>query len=224
MDSQDTSFDAFLVDWGLQNTHQAICESVTDAIVYPAPWTEKIAETFIISDETIHAMSTCGLLKTWWDYPLRLLGPWCTSCSNSKLHGVSSFNNSLHTDIVAMELFKREDCVTVLMNKYLSVIRENKEPTNPQVSFEMLLASDMCMSILNEKEKIQLMAIALKNAKRSTETRHIMAAIMKACAYEPFLNDVGTNWEESTYGYEICFTDTVEKYAKQYLNEQKSTL
>ncbi|MDR2920376.1 MAG: hypothetical protein LBV72_13560 [Tannerella sp.] len=99
----------------------------------------------VISDETIHAMSTCGLLETWWDYPPRLSGPWCSYCSNSKLHGVSGFNNSLRADAVAV--------------------------------------------------------------------------IMRAGAYAPCLDEVGTHWEESTFGYEICFTK--EKYTKRYLNEQK---
>jgi hypothetical protein len=223
-DNQQESFDAFLITWDLQNVYQGICTSVTDAVTFPEPWTEEVAETFTISDEIILKMSTCGLLKTWWDYPPRILGPWCSICSNSMLPEVSNFNNSLRADRVAAELFKRDDCTAVLKNKYLSVIRENQEPNGRQLSFEMLLASDMCMSILNKKEKIQLLAMALKNTKCGTETRHIMAAIMRACNYAPFLDELGTNWEESTSGYEICFTDTVEKYAKQYLNEQKSTL
>lgn len=214
------SFDTFLRDWDYQEN----CTSVTDAVVYPEPWTNEVAESFFISDETILAMSTCGLFETWWNYPPRVLGPWCMICSNSKLPGVSDFNNSLHVDRVTVEFFKREDCIAVLMNKYHTVIRENKEPNGRQKSLEMLLASDLCMSILNEKGKNQLMAMALENTGRAAETRHIMAAIMRTCAYAPFLDEVGTNWEESTSGYEICFTDMVEKYAKQYLNEQKAAL
>lgn len=221
---QDMSFETFLIDWDLQHIYQKTCTAVTDAVVYPVPWTKEIAGTFTISDETIFAMSTCGLLETWCNHPVRVLGPWCSSCSNKNLPGVSDFNNSLRADRVAVELFKRDDCIAVLMNKYLTVIQENKETNGRQISFEMLLASDLCMSVLNEKEKIQLMAMALENTKRTTETRHIMAAIMRTCAYTPFLDEVGTSWEESTFGYEICFTEIVEKYAKQYLDEQKATL
>jgi hypothetical protein len=225
-DSSDASdsYNAFLNNWEPLKRYQTNCSSIKDAIKYPDSWTFEVAETFIIPDETVLSMSTCGLLKTWMDYPERVLGPWCTLCSNSKIPGVTRFNDILQTDKVTVELFKRGDCASVLASKYLSCIKANKERDGLQASFEMLLASDMCMAVLNKDEKILFMAMALEkmgNKNDHIETRHIMVAIMRTCNYTPFLNDVKTKWDENIGGYDICYNDMIEKYAKQFLDEHK---
>ena len=238
-DSLDSSssFDTFLDNWEPLKSYQNGCISATDAIKYPEPWTLEVAETFVISDETILSMSTCGLLQTWLDYPPRALGPWCTYCSNLNLPGITIFNNDLQADNIAMELVGRNDCVTVLMSKYLSIIKTKEKPSGKERTFEMLLASDICMSVLNEKEKILFMAMALEKMSYETdpvnETCHIMVAIMQACNFTPFLEEVGKNLRETMLGYTISnasdgllhtglgdFSDIIEKYAKQFLNEQ----
>jgi len=128
----------------------------------------------------------------------------------------------------AVELFKRDECISVLASKYLTVIKQ-KEETDRTEYFEILLSSDMCMKALNEREKILFMAMALERVKnksesiRTKEPLHIIVAIMKSCNYVPFLNEFGTEWTEGTWGYGICsvYENKIIEYAKQFLNEKK---
>ena len=209
----------------LRNYYDKLCTNILDAIKYPEPWTKEASESFVISDEAIHSMSTCGLLETLLEYPINKMGPWCVICSNSNLPGVTMYNDALLTNNVAVELFARDDLFSVLASRYLIIIKEKKEHSGQIAYFEMLAASDMCMSVLDAREKIMLMEMALEKMGNKkdyvVETRHIMAAILRACNYYPFLKDVGTSWEEFTNGYHICQTDVVEKHAKQFLNDKK---
>lgn len=220
-------------------TYQEICGPVSDIIQYPIPWTSKVEESFVIPDETIHSMNICGLLETWLGHPKRVLGPWCTTCSDLSVTGVSRFNNAIANDKVMIELFDRDDCVPVLLSKYQWIIRQNGEKTGIIQCFEMLLASDLFMSKLSAKERIQLMEMALKmlekNSEQVTELRHIMVAIMKAFNYTPFLTEVEkyhvsfidghrTGFSEWVSGYDVCGYDVVEKYAKQFINKKTKYL
>ena len=221
---RDDSFHFFLEEWNLSKTYESGCPSVMDAIKYPEYMSESELTNFVIEDETIRSMSTCGLLETLLDHPYnRLLGPWCTICSNNNLPGITMFNSSIMENPIAIELFKREDCFSALTYKYLLVIKEKKEHRGQIAYLEMLLASDLCMLVLTESAKIQLVAMALEKAKnkseliRTGETNHIMAVIMRDLKYTPFLDEVGTEWVEWTFGYVICQTDVVEKYAKEFL-------
>jgi len=150
-------------------------------------------------------------------------------CNSSALPGVTMFNNSLSMNKAAVELFKRDECVSVLASKYLTVIKQ-KEETDRTEYFEILLSSDMCMKALNEREKILFMAMALERTKNKSKsiqikgTLHIIVAIMKSCNYTPFLNEFGTEWIGGTWGYEICnnlYENKIIEYAKQFLNEKK---
>ena len=224
--NESDSFETFLDKWNLRsNLNEEKCTSVSDSVKYPDPFTKEIAETFAIPDEIIHNMSTCGLLETLLDCPpRRMLGPWCTTCSNSNLPGITMFNEELLNIKEAVEFFKRYDCFSVLSYKYLTIIKEKKEQSGQIAYFEMVLASDICMSVLNESEKIQLIAMALEKVKNKNsiihivETCHIMIAVMKACDYSPFMNEVSANIVEGTFGYNIGDYD-IQKYAKDFLNE-----
>jgi len=230
-DSSDSLvFNSFLEEWGLLNYQEGVCASVTDAIELGEPEGSKIVWD-MISDETVHSMSTCGLLETILNYrTIRIFGPWCEICSNLDYPGITMFNNSLRANKVAVELFTRDDCFPVLTSKYLTMI-EKKEPTVGHTSyFEMLLTSDMYTSTLNDSEKIMVMAMALERTKQFkseviliNETLHILAVMMRTFNYSPFLNEVGTEWREYIDGYTICSTnkDLIIKYAKQFLKEQK---
>jgi len=224
------SFEAFLEEWDELRTYQSVCPSVTDAFKFPENWTKEDLDNFAnLPEETIYSMSTCGLLKTLLEHPTnRLLGPWCAYCSNSGLPGVAMFNNDLMANKVAVELFERNDCFSILASNYLTIIKEKKEHSGQIAYCEMLLASDMCMAALKEREKIQLMAMALEKVKYKSEsihvneTFHIIVAIMRSCNYTPFLNEFGTEWREGLQGYSICFVSENEIliYAKQFLNEK----
>ncbi|MDR1919856.1 MAG: hypothetical protein LBQ65_09460, partial [Tannerellaceae bacterium] len=118
--------------------------------------------------------------------------------------------------------------------KYQSVIEQKAEQSGWQACFEMLLASDICLSILNDEYRIQFLRMALEMADREkthlVETRHIMLAIMKADNYTPFLTEAEKYYEfgdtqrsglsEWLRGYDVCGFDVVEKYAKQFINEK----
>jgi hypothetical protein len=222
----------------LPDTLTEICSPASDAIQYPAPWTKEAEETFVIPDETLRTMSVCGLLETWYTHPQRVLGPWCAVCSSHYVAGVSSFNRMVANDKVVAELFERDDCVPVLFSGYRAIIARKGEKSGNEKCFEMLLASDVCMSALSDDEQIKLAEMALKmferNGEQVNETRHILVAVMKAFNYAPFIQDAKNypvsfpdvldvprdGFSEWMSGYDICSFDVVEKYAKQFLKEK----
>jgi len=214
-----------------------ICGSASDAILFTEPWTEEIVKSYCIEDEIIQAMSTCGLLKTYIEHPLNVVMPFSTISSNLDYPRITNFNAKINQDKIVLELLERNDFVPALAAKYLSMIEQKGEKTNQEQHFEMLVASDTCFSMLKDKERIQFLVMALKmmgkDPSRVIETRHIMVAVMKGFNYTAFLTeaekyhrtgvsdaDRRTGFSEWSGGYDVCSFDVVEKYAKQFLNEQ----
>ena len=251
LENSDFSDREFLKEWDL-TSYLNVCTPVTDALQYPEPWNVDVERTFVIPDETIRSMSTCGLLVTLLEDPsIHAKKPWCTYCSSWYNSGVTIFNNELQTNKVAVELFERNDCFPVLASEYLTNLTLVLEEIAPGIYkcpekgicnmayFEMLLASDMNISALSEKEEIQLMAMALertKHAKDIITTCHILIAIMKSYQYAPFVKDIEPRLTETTNGYTMSTPyDSIQyiglgaphinlilEYAKQFLNEQKN--
>jgi hypothetical protein len=221
------SYEAFLEKWDVLNSYKNACTSVTDAFLFPENWTEEDLTAFDnLPEERFRLMSTCGLLKTLLEHPTnRMTGTWCVYCSDSKLQGVTNFNNSLQINRAAMELFERDDCFPVLASNYLTLIKEKREINSQIRYFEMLLASDMCMSALSKAEKVLLMAMALEKKGSDkeflTSAPYIMTSIMRTCNYAPFMKDVSPNLVEYTLGYSNINDYDIIRYAKQFLNEQK---
>ena len=232
--SEDFGFDKILA------TYQNVCPSETDAVMY----SENVDAngTFVIPDETIRSMSTCGLLVTYLNNPVFLP----ETISNMYAPSVTIFNHRLREKKVAVELFTRGDFFPVLASKYLSIIKVTEYDghslvsSNGQFNLQWLLASDMCMSAMSEKEKIQLMAMALERTKYAIGIENmypclIMIAIMKSCKYAPFMEDIEPRLGEVLCGYAMREPDgtiplhalnsherdIIIKYAKQFLNEQK---
>ena len=205
-------FDELLKEWGF--TYQNICPSVTDAIEYPEFWIEPNVDNLPSpSDETVHSMSTCGLLVTLLEYPL---GVFMVPSSDLFQPRVSMFNNELQSNKVAVEFFNRGDFYPVLVSKYLSVIKARgyyegavlKNPINVH-DIQWYLASDMCISALSEKEEIQLMAMALERTKYAFDNENIepcliMISIMKSYKYDPFMKDIEPRLIETMAGYTMC--------------------
>lgn len=245
----EDSFEEFLKEFELLDIYNGgICTSVTDAVKYPNPWTIDIERVFVISDETIRSMSTCGLFVTLIEDPSdQTWKPWCSYCSTD-IPGVTIFNNRLKANKVAIELFERDDYYPVLASKYLTVLKFKEVHQDGSIInmplnisyLEMLLASDMCISTLREKEQIQLLAMALERTKYTDVlkhiTYHIMIAIMDLYNYAPFVEDIKPRLFETTFGYSLLnlqddepynFTlsmpqaDIIKEYATQFLNEQK---
>ena len=245
--NMDDSFDDFLKEWEL--SYQNVCSSVTDAVKVPEPWNVDVARTFVIPDETIRAMSTCGLLDTY------LMFPSTPDPNGGNFYNpaITEFNANLRENKVAIELFERSDCFPVLAAKYLKCIKEIKPPDSKYgpydriwkvVDFlEWLLLSDMCMTVLDEKKKNQLMAMALVFKEKSIangqfwlESYNLMISIMISCNYKPFVTEVGPRIREGAGGYYLIDSDNgkfqsnalsashvelILKHAKQFLNEQK---
>jgi hypothetical protein len=167
---------------------------------------------------------------------------WCLTCSNYYIPGVTRFNEKLRERETVVELFKRSDCFSVVEAKYQAIIQEKKEITgylDSTTYFEMLLASELCMSALNKSEKVRLLELALEKAAYETvyanETCHIMIAVMQSCNYVPFMEEVRPQLHESMFGYTLCAPDEsiigyglepkggydlIISNAKQLLNEQ----
>jgi len=207
MDNSDP-FDDFLNEWDI--TLKNDCPEVTDAYSYPEPWTREIEKAFSIPDETLNSMSTCGLIETLLNYPRDIVGPWNWELSHSFRPGVTMFNESIKANKIAVELFKRKNCIPVLFSIYISTIKEESCVYGGSRFgyFELLLSSDLCMNTLNELEKKQLMAITLERVKyveneSLVQTCHIMISIMKFCNYTPFIEDIGSRLNECTTGYTL---------------------
>jgi len=242
MDDSDVfDLDESLAEWGI--TYQNVCPSVTDAVIRPEPWNVDVVRTFVISDETIRSMSTCGLLVTYLNFPVVL----AEIGSDLFASSVTMFNNKLRENKVALEFFERNDFYSALVSKYLSLIKITEYHEGIRVStldgpynIEWLLANDMIMSAMSQKEKTQVMVMALERTKYAQDFENIqpcliMIAIMKTCKYGPFLKDIEPRLVETSAGYTMPDPDgelsgnslnsqnraIIIKYAKQFLNEQK---
>lgn len=163
---------------------------------------------------------------------------WCMICSDLYLPGVTRFNDKLRTDELAIALFDRSDCFSVLESKYRIIVAEKQEHSLHTAYFEMLLASDICMSVLNKKEKIRLMELALeKTAYEKVQVReacHIMIAVMQSCNYAPFVEEIQPQLRETLNGYTLSApddpvqvigldteaADRIIAKARQFLNKQ----
>jgi hypothetical protein len=185
-------------------------------------------------------ISTAGLLEN------EVLGKantmedlWCLTCSNHYIPGVTRFNEKLREREAVTELFKRSDCFSALEAKYQSIIQEKKKEYSMLIAyFEMLLASDLCMSALHKSEKVRLLELALEKVAYETEHAreacHIMIAVMQSCNYAPFMEEVQPRLRETINGYTLSAPDDtililglvtqgydlIISYAKQFLNEQ----
>ena len=244
-DPEYIDFDESLAEWGI--SFQNVCRCVTDAVKYPEPWNADVERNFVISDKTIRSMSTCGLWVSLQEE--RKIGapkPWTMTVSIGPSNSVTYFNNYLRSNKMAVEFFNRHDFYAVLISKYISVIKVEGTYIDTTMigkvyipHLEMLLASDMSMSVLSDKEKIQLMAMALERTKYvvwtdNLTTCHIMIAIMKSYKYTPFMEDIEPWLVESNFGYTLSMPgeipyngflshhrDIIIEYANQFLNEQK---
>jgi CRISPR-associated protein Cas8b1/Cst1 subtype I-B len=195
-------------------------------------------EVGLQGNETIELEGTAALLETLLDRPVTgdHLMPWCSHCSDLYLSGVTMFNDAVKNESNAVNFFNSDDSFVVLVSKYNSIINEEGGKVGWLPFFEMLLASDLCIDSLNESEKIELMALALKRLDYEkvfvNETCHIMISIMKSCNYAPFIEDIVPKLQETTWGYTFNVNDDVYcgmvnyhaniliKYANQFLSEQ----
>jgi len=201
-----------------------------------------------ISDKKVKSMNTSDLVDNLLDRPLGKyhMAPSCLVCSSLEFQGVTEFNKALKLDKVATELFKRDDCFSVLTKKYQTLIEEMNafSDHNRLGYFEMVLASDMCMSALNDQEKIQLLVLALEREETEIDKYlvstvcHIMVSIMISCDYTPFVEDMVPLLHETLGGYTFdvpgsdllyigfgeYHAEIIVNYARQFLNSLKPIL
>lgn len=215
------------------------CSLVEDAIIYPEPWTNEVANTFTIAKDELKSITTCGLIQTFFNQPWNILGPWCIICSDYSIDGVQYFNDRVREDAILTELFSRENVSDKLIGKYIGFIKDIETAEEHQGhfhSYEILLSSELMNEILTDSVAYELMVLALKmiavkkeNAVFKTEnslaiTRHILTNILFQEKYEPFLLDclVDGALETSISGYKVCYdSNRVDNYTKKYLNEEK---
>ncbi len=207
------------------------CMQITDAIVYPVPWTQEKAKTFSISEDTLQNMSTCGLIQTYINQPWNSLGPWCTICSNSTMNGMDYFNNKIANNTVAVELFTRADVVEKSLIRYINYMKNLESIVdNPGTlySFELLLASKQFNDLLTKKVSSQLLILAMKMIHKKKEhakfkniqslavTRHIMLNIL--LKLNPDLISK-KSFKVGVFGYKICYENgKIEALVLQHLN------
>ena len=172
--------------------------------------------------------------------------------SNQSAYSLTDFNNYLRKNKEATAFFKRKDCVSVLISTYLIYLKTEeylKAGSGDQCRtlgikscfhfLEFVLSSNMFMSKMNVKEKVQLMVLALESAKHVNSTSSyvsytVMISIMLSSNYTPFVKDVKPMLMEtvSCYYYVGDYgipgvgiwgaTDLITKYAKQFINDNKN--
>ena len=137
---------------------------------------------------------------------------------------VTMYNRYLKDSKEAVALFKREDCVSVLISTYLTSIREGrhlkKYDDEPPWSannmwfrnLSLVLASEMCMSEMNVAEKVQLMTLALEIADYYNMNM-IMISIMLTSNYIPFVEDIKPMLRQfiGTVGYYLEMSEAYQQ-------------
>ena len=249
---ESLSFGEFVERWEL-SSYLDICTFGADGWFLPSNWSKETLDEFDnLPVEIFHNLSTCGLLETLLQHPTnRMLGPWqqiVYGLSSSSTPTVPFFNKILMWNKVAVELFGREDCFSVLVSRYLTILKTKKEDeTLGRTAYiEFLLASDMCMKATSEKEKILILAMAVQGYKNPWESENwadeaicnTMISIMKACKYTPFMTEFFPKLRDGAIGYVLytpdtyykdgdyakAFNDVILKYAKQFLKEQNTII
>ena len=206
------------------------CLQITDAIVYPSPWTQETANTFSISEAKLKEMSTCGLIQTYLNQPWNLLGPWCTTCNNSTINGIDYFNDRIANNVIATELFTRHDGIEKLLIRYINYMQNLKsivDKPGTLYSFELLLACEQFNNKSNDIISDQLLILAIKmiDIKKDysefkeinslAATRHIMLNILLKSHSDLFSKEP---LKVGMLGYEICYEDSkIEALTRQYL-------
>ena len=222
------SFDAFVDYWKLRPYLNA-CPTVTDAFTFPDA---TLLSPVTIPDEMARSMSAYGLLETLFSHPRAIFGPWFFATGSSLNGRFARFNDSLRVSNVAVELFKRADCFSALASAYLNAIKE-PEKNSLHNYLEILIASDMSMLALNEREKILAVAMAFERNKLEDildiagidDTWEILVNIMQSLNYQPFMREFKEGWEDFAWGYVIFpHEKKVISYIKQFLNEYKNKI
>ena len=159
---------------------------------------------------------------------------------------VTKFNEYMWDNKEAATFFERDDCVSVLISTYLNSLKMNRYKAVDDgwllenqwlFLFDYVLTSEICMSKMNVKEKVQLMVLVLERVKYefiNLTDLTIMISIMLSSTYAPFVNDVkpmlreaamGTvYWLQTDDGRSLTvnqFTDLITGYARQFINDKK---
>ena len=153
-------------------------------------------------------------------------------CARLEGYVVTWFNKSLRNSKEAIALFKRDDCVSVLISAYQAVIAEIILLQKKAVSMwlvtegydylELILFSDMFMEKMNITEKVNLMELALELDLEKSKieyhnifTINIMISIMLSSNYPPFVNDIKPLLRENSMGiayYLVMYPDCASTY------------
>ena len=211
------------------------CISPKDAVVYPEPWTQEVADTFTIPQATIENMSTCGLIQTFLNHPSAILGPWCSYCSGGD--GIIYFNSKITLNPVPAELLTRDDAFDLLLLRYINMMDELLKENDPEEintwladNIAMILASDNIRLSLTKQQAEKLLVVSLKISDRFEKkwggflnaNAHIMVSALISLQYEAFLNDpcfASGSLKTYLWGYRICSENPglIVKYVRDYL-------
>jgi len=188
-----------------------ICTAVSDGFKYSEPNWYGFLE-FDMPDETVAAMSSCGLLDSYIDIPLSILGNNSIISQVAQPYRVSVFWETLkgrpienwsqtgyfHDCIIISELFTRNDFIQIISERYVSMILD-KNVSVKMERMEMLIASDIFLEKLSRRELKNFLGMALKMVEIRNKTlkcpddlnisRFILANIMLLNNFEPFVKE-----------------------------------
>jgi hypothetical protein len=247
---EEPLIEKFAGEWeAIRAKYSVPCDAAVDAFLHPEDW----STSYMIPAETISVMGTCELLSSYFNYQKTLSGPWCFICGRQDIPGFTLFNRfiygfgipvyfipAIELEPTIVEFFSRnrDDCANALASTYLWLIDHTVlgQKTGKEACLELMIASDMSMTVLDENTKKEFMLMALMMAdkfpEQARETRHIMVSVMKSENYTPFLTEAElekyvvteghyeSGLTEWLCGYIICRYNVVEKFARQYLTEK----
>ena len=226
------------------------CTPVSEGLVLPNPYYPVINSNFENFDETIAvlgSMPSCGLLNCFIDIPFSIIyGPpnpypsdltsivvpccfWESLKGPYKSEDGTMFYIFPGEYIIISELFTRSDCIRIIAEKYARMILDKNTGVEMQ-RLEMLIASDIFLEKLNNKELKNFMAMALKMNKIRSDgyitdrsiPKYIMTNMMLVSKYEPFKKVFESVEMDDLYIDRVhyiceCKSESVEKYAHQFL-------
>lgn len=207
--------------------------NVIDEYIYPVrPGTEAWSylrtenERFIamqLPDSVLQTISTWGLISTCFNYPA--YGFWSAYDNISGyMDGLSERFNGLK------ELFARDNVTGTLLYTYRNL--DHKEFNNPiKFSFaELIIGSDKFISLLDKKQKIYLVSIALSKYGEESNNPDIgegssifvMGNVMLNAGYQPFIDYCAVKKDYSYGGFLSKFNspaDKIEEFAKRFIKD-----
>lgn len=207
--------------------------AIIDEYIYPIrpgteAWSNLVTETdrfnaMQLPDSILQSISTWGLISTCFNYPA--YGLW------GAFNDISGYMNGLSERFNGLkELYARDDVTGILLYTYRHLDLE-KFDNSIKLSFaELVIGSDKFVSLLDRKQKIYLVSVALSKYGEECNKPdismgsaiYIAGNVMLGAGYQPFIDYCSIKKEYFYGGFLAKFNspaDKIEEYAKRFIQD-----